>query len=105
MRNERAVKIFAFDDGARFEPDYVLFLQRGDGDALEHYQIFIEPKGEHLTAADAWKEDFLRQLQSRAVAVKIFADEPDYKIWGLPFFNRGDAFATFDSAFRELFEP
>ena len=105
VRNERAVKIFAFDDGARFEPDYVLFLQREVGDDLEHYQIFIEPKGEHLTAADAWKEDFLRQLQSRAVAVKIFADEPDCKIWGLPFFNRGDALATFDSAFRELFEP
>ena len=27
VRNERQIHIYSFDDGDRFEPDYVLFLQ------------------------------------------------------------------------------
>ena len=94
IRNEREFKIFSFDDGARFEPDYVLFLQRKDG--VEQFQIFIEPKGEHLTANDAWKEKFLLELKS-----KVLVDDGDYKIWGLPFYNHNDV-KNFDSAFRAL---
>ena len=26
------------------------------------YQLFIEPKGEHLTENDRWKEDFLKEI-------------------------------------------
>ncbi len=27
-----------------------------------HYQIFIEPKGEHLVETDGWKEEFLEAI-------------------------------------------
>lgn len=101
VRNERELAVYNFDDGARFEPDYVLFLQKTTSDAFEQYQIFIEPKGEHLIDRDAWKEEFLLRLRERAEPVKIFADDTDYKIWGLPFYNRGDE-SKFDSAFRTL---
>lgn len=103
VRNERELAIYSFDDGARFEPDYVLFLQKKNADGSEQWQIFIEPKGEHLIEHDAWKEKFLIQLREQAVPVKIFADDTDYKIWGLPFFNHNDV-NKFDSAFGALLD-
>ena len=96
VRNERAAKIYSFEDGAGFEPDFVLFLQKGDG--VEQYQIFIEPKGTHLLEHDAWKEKFLRELKDKA---KVFVDDDRYKIWGLPFYNR-DKLVDFDKAFGAL---
>ena len=67
-------------------------------DDFEQYQIFIEPKGTHLIANDAWKEKFLRELEDKA---KIFVDDDRYKIWGLPFYNR-DKRDDFDKAFGAL---
>ena len=101
VRNERAVKIYSFDDGAHFEPDYVLFLQRDIDGGVEQLQIFIEPKGKHLEAIDDWKEKFLLQLKARAVPVKIFVDSNEYRIWGLPFYNRADD-SDFNAAFNDL---
>ena len=43
-RNERHFKIYNFDDGQAFEPDFVLFLREKDGNLLT-YQMFVEPKG------------------------------------------------------------
>ena len=99
VRNERAFHIHAFDDGARFEPDYVLFLQKSDANNFEQWQIFIEPKGNHLIEHDSWKEKFLREIHERAISVKVFADEMDYKIFGLQFFNN-DRLREFDTEFR-----
>lgn len=101
MSNERLFGIYAFDDGRRFEPDFVLFLQRNDGDAVEQFQIFIEPKGTHLLEHDAWKQKFLRELENKAV---VFADDDKYKILGLPFYNR-DKLDDFDKAFGNLLKP
>lgn len=101
VRNERLFGIYAFDDGERFEPDFVLFLERGDDNATEQFQIFIEPKGTHLLEHDAWKQKFLLQLQAAAVPVKIFVDDTRYRIWGLPFYN-ADKLADFDKAFGAL---
>lgn len=103
IRNEREFKIFSFDDGARFEPDYVLFLQKENSAGFEQFQIFIEPKGEHLAANDSWKEKFLLQLKDKAIPVKIFVDDGRYKIWGLQFFNR-NKLSDFDSEFRTLLD-
>ena len=97
MRNERLCGIYAFDDGRRFEPDFVLFLVKGDD--VEQFQIFIEPKGTHLLEHDAWKDKFLRELESKAV---VFADDDKYKILGLPFYNR-EKLDDFDKAFGKLF--
>lgn len=99
VRNERAAKIYSFEDGAGFEPDFVLFLEKGDG--VEQYQIFIEPKGAHLIEHDAWKEKFLRELTAKNI-VKIFVDDTRCKIWGLPFYNNRDNLSEFKTAFDAL---
>jgi type III restriction enzyme len=90
VRNERQAVIYSFDGGERFEPDFVLFLQKKNGTGYEQFQIFIEPKGTHLIASDKWKEDFLLQLEAQASAVKTFADDNNYRIRGFAFYNRGD---------------
>ena len=51
------------------------------------YQIFIEPKGNHLVGKDKWKEDFLKEMQSSELSFKI--DTDSYHITGVPFYNEG----------------
>lgn len=90
IRNERAYCIYSFDDnGQRFEPDFILLMRnKKDGSLL---QVFIEPKGEHLFDTDAWKERFLMSLD-RAESCKskagLIVDDKDFKIVGLPFYNK-----------------
>lgn len=95
IRNEREFHIYSFDDGSRFEPDYVLFLQKDNSDGFDQLQIFIEPKGDHLLDKDRWKEDFLLQMKSKANAVKLFKDDNNYIIWGLHFFNQSSRMSDF----------
>lgn len=86
LRNEKAVKLFSFETGQAFEPDFVLFLRRINDKSEMVMQLFIEPKGTHLAAQDKWKEDFLNQLNSVAKMDVIFQGR-DYRVLGLPFFN------------------
>lgn len=102
VRNEREFHIYSFDDGQRFEPDYVLFLQRDKEDGFEQLQIFIEPKGTQLLEKDAWKEKFLLAMEKEAIPIKIFVDDNDYKIWGLHFFNQNSRIKEFDAEFTKL---
>mgnify|MGYP001384976384 FL=1 len=104
VRNEREFHIYSFDDGLRFEPDYVLFLQKKKFDGFEQWQIFIEPKGGQLLEKDAWKEDFLLQMEGKAIPTKIFKDDNKYKIWGLHFYNVDKCMKQFDDDFRRLLE-
>ena len=60
LRNERHFSIYNFSDGRAFEPDFVLFLGKANG-ALLTYQLFIEPKGEHLVNQEDWKQEFLKE--------------------------------------------
>lgn len=75
VRNERQLAIYSFDSGERFEPDYLLFLHLPKKDGYEQLQIFIEPKGTHLVDKDSWKENFLLQLEAKAIPVTKFADD------------------------------
>lgn len=102
VRNEREFHIYSFEDGERFEPDYVLFLQKNKTDGFEQLQIFIEPKGTQLLEKDAWKEKFLLQLKEEAVPTTIFVDDNDYKIWGFHFYNQENRMKEFDSEFAAL---
>ena len=102
VRNEREFHIYSFEDGERFEPDYVLFLQKDRTDGFEQLQIFIEPKGTQLLEKDAWKEKCLLQLKTEAVPMTIFVDDNDYKIWGLHFFNQEYRMKDFDTEFSTL---
>lgn len=102
VRNEREFHIYSFENGERFEPDYVLFLQRDKTEGYAQLQIFIEPKGTQLLEKDAWKENFLLQLRKAAVPVTVFVDDNDYKIWGFHFFNQDYRMKEFDSEFTTL---
>ena len=87
VRNELDFKIYNFEDGRPFAPDFVLFLRRKDGADYDNLQIFIEPKGTHLLANDQWKEDFLNQIQGADIGQFCLKGEK-FNIYGLPFFNR-----------------
>lgn len=102
MRNERQMHIYSFDGGERFEPDYVLFLQKDNADGFEQLQVFVEPKGTHLLENDKWKEDFLLELKDNAIPIKTFADDNYYHIWGFHFFNRDERGAAFTADFELL---
>ena len=95
IRNEREFHIYSFDDGYRFEPDYVLFLQKDNTDGYEQLQIFIEPKGDHLLDKDKWKEEFLLQLKDKAKVVNLPQADNNYKIFGLHFFNQSSRMTEF----------
>lgn len=99
FRNERDVRIYSFDNGNAFEPDFVLFLRRkGVKDVYDNIQIFIEPKGENLRKEDKWKEDFLLELKDKA-EVRWLTKTDSYNVWGVPFFTEDkneDFYNTFD---------
>jgi type III restriction enzyme len=83
LRNEGAFKIFAFSTGQAFEPDYVL-LANDKKKASVSWQIFIEPKGDHLIETDKWKEEFLLSIADSA---EVIAENNEVRVVGLPFYN------------------
>lgn len=104
IRNERipALAIYEFDTGERFEPDFLLFLQKKDVDGYVQEQIYIEPKGSHLLEKDKWKEDLLLKIEEQGIPVKKYVDDNEYMIIGLPFFNKDSRMDEFTSRMRSL---
>ena len=78
VRNERHFKIYNFEDGRAFEPDFVLFLLQKNGETTT-YQLFIEPKGKFLKEHDEWKETFLKTIQEQGIT-HILVDNHKYRI-------------------------
>lgn len=101
LRNERHFKIFNFDDGRAFEPDFVLFLIKDDQSPSLHYQVFIEPKGEHLLKQDEWKHNFLMQLKTNHKIEQLWKDR-EYVVWGMPFYNETETKPAFEKEFNTL---
>ncbi len=83
IRNEREIKIFD-KLGRAFEPDFLLFCKQRDGEQMT-FQVFIEPKGEHLKGYDKWKEDFLKEISKEKRTIEINTDT--YLIKAVPFYN------------------
>jgi len=102
VRNERQLVLYSFDGGERFEPDYLMFLRKKNTTGYEQYQIFVEPKGSHLLKEDKWKEDFLLQIERRGIPKKTFADDTEYHVVGLPFYNQLNRMPEFNKAFEEM---
>jgi type III restriction enzyme len=93
VRNERFIKIYAFEDGAAFEPDFLLFANdKKKGDVS--WQIFIEPKGNQFLGdsrtfddgKEAWKQRFLLQIKDKFKTATLLEDA-NYRVVGLPFYN------------------
>lgn len=100
VRNEKDLRIYSFDEGKPFEPDFVMFLRiKGKSDIYDNIQIFIEPKGNNLLKEDKWKEDFLQQIKSMG-EILITAPNNDFFVWGLPFYNESNEVA-FNNTFKE----
>lgn len=93
VRNELDVHLYAFEDGRKFEPDFILFLKEKNQGIYDSIQIFIEPKGEHLISKDKWKEDFLMSIHEKA---QILLKNGDFTIWGLPFYNEKMRMSIFE---------
>ena len=51
---------------------------------------------------DKWKEDFLLEIKDKSKPYTVFADDKDYFIWGLPFFNGESNVDKFKEKFEEL---
>ena len=101
LRNERHFKIYNFDDGQAFEPDFVLFLREQNGNMLT-YQMFIEPKGKHLKANDRWKEIFLKEISSEFGCETLTFENENYRLIGVPFYNYDDENAFKNSLYEAV---
>ncbi|UOE63527.1 DEAD/DEAH box helicase family protein [Mycoplasmopsis bovis] len=94
VRNERfkELAIFSFEYGERFEPDFLLFINKKQAlsdkrDATITYQAYIEPKGEFIKEKDSWKEVLLENIELNAVPQSSYISGK-YEIFGLPFFTQ-----------------
>ena len=93
LRNEEVYKIFDFETGQGFQPDFLLLLQGKNGENNAYYQVFVEPKGKHLAGVDndGWKEKFLLEISKRYGLKNIVVEKSkEYILIGLPFFNDAD---------------
>ena len=111
IRNERELALYSFSNGSRFEPDYLLFIRKKkvDNDNID-YQVFIEPKGEHLLSEDNWKEVFLKDIKENFKLKRDrsknleFIKSKNHFLIGLPFFNRKFRKNEFNKAIEKFLD-
>lgn len=98
VRNERIadLAIYSFEDGKRFEPDFLLFIRKKEEKGSFIYQIYVEPKGSNLLEEESWKEDFSLQIEENYTMGKTQPE--NYKVLGLPFFNTENRMKEFEKA-------
>ena len=110
LRNEKGVRIYNFEDGQAFEPDFLLFANdKKTGNTS--WQIFIEPKGGQFTDSEkrfdkgkeGWKQHFLNEITKRSEA-RTLVDNDRYRIVGLPFYNEKYTKNEFVSALKDCLE-
>lgn len=107
VRNERVpdLAIYSFADGERFEPDFLLFVEKENQDRDDNYQVYIESKGDHLLVQDSWKEKFLLEIEDEhEIKNTIITANNNYMIIGLPFFNENEKMEEFDNAINGWIE-
>jgi len=100
IRNEKLFTIYRFADGAAVEPDFVLFAVAKRTQKAVIYQLFIEPKGQHLMAADQWKQSFLLQIAEEHEIHTLFENR-EFRVLGMPFYNETLTKTEFETAFRD----
>lgn len=101
LRNESHFKLYHFDDDRAIEPDYLLHLSKDNGKTELIYQVLIEPKGDMILESDSWKEELLLRIGGEHVLHPVIENK-DYKLIGLPFFNRSHRMAEFNQEFEKL---
>lgn len=101
LRNERHFKLYSFTDGRAIEPDFVFFLHKKANTKTEIYQVFIEPKGQHLMEHDKWKEDFLKEIATNHELETVWENK-DVKLVGMRFYNETLTKTFFDEDLTQL---
>ena len=101
IRNDHLLKIYKFADGATIEPDFILFATEKESGTSTIYQIFIEPKGDHLLEKDKWKGEFLKDIEHEA-RIQEIAQNKEYRIVGLPLYNETHTKIDFDERLKEI---
>lgn len=103
LRNERHFKIFSFDEGKPFEPDFVLFLIEQETKKSIIYQMFIEPKGgDRLSNEDSEiKERFLLQIEKEHKLDTIFENK-EFRLVGMPLYNEKETKTAFNNRLNEV---
>ncbi|MFP5109616.1 DEAD/DEAH box helicase family protein [Neobacillus sp. C211] len=82
VRNERKVKFREIGRVRGFMPDFLLFMEDEDFT----YQLFIEPKGQHLKLQDKWKEDFMLSL-TECDDIEVLHDGKKARLIGFKFYS------------------
>lgn len=95
IRNERQVKFIEIGGTRGFMPDFLLYLK----DEAATYQVFIEPKGDHLRQDEQWKEDFMLSLTERD-DIEVLAENRNIRLIGLKFYS---VTSEYQNEFREDF--
>lgn len=101
LKNDKHFKLYSFDNGRPFEPDFVLFLKDKEKSKNIIYQLFIHIKGQKLISQDQWKEDFLMQINQEYKLDTVFENK-EFKLIGLPFYNEQLKNIEFDTKLNEL---
>ena len=106
VRNERIpeLAIFSFDDGERFEPDFLLFIKKPGNQTFSAAQVYVEPKGTHLLLQDQWKEEFLADITLKAEVDPNYSSGNQYTIIGMPFFNEKERMTEFTKAMNQFID-
>lgn len=101
LRNEQFFKIYSFENGEPFYPDFLLLLTDKKTKQEVMYQIFVEPKGDHLLLYDEWKQKFLLEIEEnyKTDFNKFKIENKDFRLIGLPFFNKKE-----EDKFKEVFD-
>lgn len=96
IRNEEVYKIYDFNTGKGFMPDFLLFMKSKEDKDL-YYQVFIEPKGSQFMdsagafdqSKEAWKQEFLEEITKRYSGddTLLKKETNEYKLIGLPLYN------------------
>lgn len=106
LRNEEVYKIFSFESGEGFCPDFLLLLKDKKSEKTNlYFQVFIEPKGKQLLEKDEWKENFLLQIAKKYGIEKPFIEKNEkFILMGLPFFSTTDENkkVEFETTFAKL---
>lgn len=107
LRNEEVYKIFDFETGRGFQPDFLLLLNGTKQKKNAYFQVFIEPKGKPLAGDDndGWKEKFLLDISKRyGITPLVVERNKEFMLIGLPFFNEEDQElkAKFEQGFNKL---
>lgn len=111
LRNEQFFKIYSFENGEPFYPDFVLFLTEKKTEREIMYQIFVEPKGDQFLDAqntfeqskEGWKQKFLQEIENN-YSVDLKLKNKNFRLIGLPFFNEGQVNSALRKKFEEVFE-